>query len=68
MALIARIIGLSLLTSWLGAQIGLQFLRQSPDDLLAAFVLGCVGAIIGAVAGAAREIVLVLGRKEHQPE
>jgi hypothetical protein len=57
MALIARIIGLSLLTAGLGAGLGFAFFRQSPDWTGISLLLACVGGIIGAVAGAAREIV-----------
>ena len=59
MALIARIFGVSLLTSALVA--GLLLALIQPDrhstDILVIFFLACVGGIIGAVAGAAREIV-----------
>jgi hypothetical protein len=59
MALIARILGVSLLTSALVAGLLLALIqpdRHSPDTLFI-FYLACVGGIIGAVAGAAREIV-----------
>ena len=59
MALIARIFGVSLLTSALVAGLLLALIqpdRHSPD-ILVIFFLACVGGIIGAVAGAAREIV-----------
>jgi hypothetical protein len=57
MALIARIIGLSLLTAVLGVGVATHFFGQNDKDwTLAALVLGCVGAIVGAVAGAAQEI------------
>ncbi len=59
MVLIARIIGVSLLTGALVA--GLLLALTRPDlhsmDIFAILFLACVGAIIGAVAGAAREIV-----------
>jgi hypothetical protein len=59
MALIARILGVSLLTSALVA--GLLLALIQPDrhsaDILAIFFLACVGGVIGAIAGAAREIV-----------
>ena len=59
MALIARIIGLSLLTGGLGAGLGIAFFGGSgryEDFIIPVFLLACVGAIIGAIAGAAREI------------
>ena len=56
MALIARIIGVSLLTGGLGAGLGIALFRQYPDYTIPTLLLGCVGGIIGAVAGAAREI------------
>ena len=55
MALIARILGVSLLTSALVA--GLLLALIQPDrhssDILVILFLACVGGIIGAVAGAA---------------
>ncbi len=54
---VARIIGLSLLTGGLVAGVGLAFLGQSSDAPGMAFVLGCVGAVVGAIAGTAREVV-----------
>lgn len=57
--MIARIFGVSLLTSALVA--GLLLVLIQPDrhswDILAILFLACVGGIIGAVVGAAREIV-----------
>jgi hypothetical protein len=65
MALIARILGSSLLTSGLGAGLGLVLFGQYPysDYIIPTFFLACVGGIIGAVAGAAREIVTVMHEK-----
>ena len=62
MALIARIVGLSLLTSGLGAGLGFVLFGKAPDSSGICLLLGCVGGIIGAVAGAAREIVTALRR------
>ena len=59
MALIARIFGVSLLIFALVVGLGLALLQpdsHSPDILVILF-LACVGGLIGAVAGAAREIV-----------
>jgi hypothetical protein len=63
MALIARIIGLSLLTAGLGAGLGFAFFGQGRDWIGIALLLACVGAIIGALAGTAREIVTALRQK-----
>ena len=60
MALIARILGVSLLTSVLVAGLSLAVLHPEDRHSTAIFVilfLACVGGIIGAVAGATREIV-----------
>jgi hypothetical protein len=79
MALVARILGVSLLTSALVAGLGLALLSLVPGPdatrveqgvlfhertpmplgvyIVAAFILACVGGVMGAVAGAAREIV-----------
>jgi hypothetical protein len=59
MGLIARVLGVSVVTSALG--VGLAVALTRPDrhspDILAIFFLACVAGIIGAIAGAAREIV-----------
>jgi hypothetical protein len=59
MALIARIFGVALLTSALVAVLLLALLQpdRHSTDILGIFFLACVGAIVGAIAGAAREIV-----------
>jgi hypothetical protein len=59
MALIARILGVSLLTSALVAGLLLALIRPDPHstDIVVILFLACVGGIIGAIAGAAREIV-----------
>jgi hypothetical protein len=63
MALIARIIGLSLLIGGLGAGLGLAFFRQYSDYMIPMLWLAGVGGITGAVAGAAREIVIALRQR-----
>lgn len=63
MALAARIIGLSLLTSGLGVGLGLVFFGQYSDSSIPVLLLACAGGIIGAVAGAAGEIVTALRHK-----
>ena len=60
MALFARIIGLSLLTAGMGAGLGFALVGNTPDWGGISLFLACVGGIIGAVAGAAREIVTAL--------
>ena len=61
MAVVARIIGYSLLTAGLGAGIGYALAwnapKNAPDRNGLSFVLACLGTIVGAVAGAAGEIV-----------
>ena len=59
MAVVARIIGYSLLTAVLGAVLGLTLFSQLPGNERNAlsFVLACLGTIVGAVAGAVGEIV-----------
>ena len=61
MALIARIIGLSLLTAGLGAGLGFALLAGNPDCGGVSLLLACVGGIIGAIAGAARETAAAKG-------
>jgi hypothetical protein len=57
MAVVARIIGCSLLTAALGALLGCALFGHHTGYGLPTFLLACVGAIVGAVAGAAGEIV-----------
>jgi hypothetical protein len=63
MALIARIIGLSLLAGGLGAGLGFVLFGKTPDWGGISLLLGCVGAFVGAIAGAAREMVTAQGQK-----
>ena len=63
MALIARIIGLSLLIAGLGAGLGIVFFGKYPDGSGISLLLACVGAIVGALAGTARETVTALRQK-----
>jgi hypothetical protein len=59
MAVVARIIGYSLLTAGLGAVLGLALFSQLPYNERngLSFLLACLGTIVGAVAGAASQIV-----------
>lgn len=63
MAVVARILGLSLLAGAPCAVLGYSFLRPASDAAGVSLILACVGAIIGAIAGAAREIVTALRQR-----
>ena len=63
MAIISRIIGLSMLTAGLGAGLPYVVFGLNRDSNLIALLFTCVGGIIGAVAGAAREIVAAQRQK-----
>ena len=63
MALIARILGVSLLTGGLSAGLGLALFGRGSDGNGIALLLACVGAIIGAMAATAREIVTAVRQK-----
>jgi len=66
MAVVGRIIRVSLLTSGLGAGLGYALFglgREGREWIIVSFLLACVGAIVGAVAGAAGEIVAAQRRK-----
>jgi hypothetical protein len=63
MAMIARILGLSLLTGGMGAGLGLAAFGRSPDGSGISLLFACVGAVIGAIAGTARETVTALRQK-----
>lgn len=60
MAPIARIVGSALLTGAVIAVGALTLGGQNSDTPMLALVLGCVGSLIGAVAGAGREIALAV--------
>jgi len=60
MAPITRVLGTSLLTGWLVGGVTCVLFQQHPDYLVPTLILACVGAVIGAVAGAAREIATAL--------
>ena len=57
MALITRIFGVSLIAGGLGAGLGFVLFGSSRDWIGISLLLACVGAIIGAIAGTARETV-----------
>lgn len=65
MMIIARIVGLSLFAAGLGAALGVALFWHCSNGGFLMILLGCVGGIIGAVAGAAREIVTAL--RQRQP-
>jgi hypothetical protein len=63
MAMIGRIILLSVLAGGLGAGLGFVLFRQYGDCGIPCFLLGCVGGIVGAIAGAGREIASALRQR-----
>jgi hypothetical protein len=71
MAVVARILGVSAFTSVAVSGVGLVLLRAAVSSatpgsefIIPVFFLACVGGMIGAVAGAAREIVGAQRRKD----
>jgi hypothetical protein len=64
---IARILGVSALISGLGVGFGCILGGNFRDATGLALVLACPGAIIGAIAGAASEIVTAV-RKDRRSE
>jgi hypothetical protein len=65
MALVARILGCSLFAAALGAALAFALFGRGPerDYLVIVIFIACFGAIIGAIAGAAREIVTALRQR-----
>jgi hypothetical protein len=70
MAVVARILGYSLLTAGPGEVcFGYALFGHDHGSALPAFLLACVGAIVGAIAGAAGEIVTAQRRiAEPKPQ
>ncbi len=68
MAIIARVIGLSLATALFGAWLGFAIFGGKSDSTFASVLFGCVGTIVGALAGAAYEIASALRRKPYGDE
>jgi hypothetical protein len=60
-----RILGVAFLTTCLALTIGLIIFHQHPgsDSSMVLFLLGCLGAFIGVLAGGAIEIVLAIRSK-----
>lgn len=70
MAVVTRIVGLSLFMGLLGAllaQIALGIIGIAYDHGALPVMFSCVGAIVGAIAGAANEIVASLSRPSASP-
>jgi hypothetical protein len=63
MALIARIIGLSSLAGALSAGLGFAVFQQYGDASIPCLALACFGGLVGAVAGAAREVVVAVRQR-----
>jgi hypothetical protein len=63
MALIARIFGVSLIVGGLGAGLGFALFGRSPDWSGISLLFTCVGVIVGALAGTAREMAAALRQK-----
>lgn len=63
MDVIARIFGVALFTGGLSAGLGLALFGNSSDGNGIALILACVGSVIGAIAGTARETVAALRQK-----
>jgi hypothetical protein len=63
MMMIVRTVGLSLFAGGLGAGLGFYLFGQYDDYGIPCLLLACTGGIIGAVAGAAREIVTALRQR-----
>jgi hypothetical protein len=67
-ASIARIVAWALLAGWLGAGLGCAIFGPRYEDYVIASVLfACAGGIVGAVAGAAGQIVNVLRQRPSGP-
>ena len=59
MDVISRILGVSAVMSGAGTWLGYGLFGPTYTEwLLPGLVLGCVGGLIGAIAGAAREIII----------
>lgn len=65
MMTVVRILGVSLLTAGLGALLGLLLFGQLPRNeyTIPCIFLGCVGGVIGAIAGVGLEIVTALPQR-----
>jgi hypothetical protein len=58
MDVILRVVGVSFLVGFVTAFLGYSALgEQHSDTAVVSLLLGCVGAVIGAIAAGAREIV-----------
>ena len=60
MALVARVLGVTIVCAAATAALGGALFGSHSDGSGIALILGCVGGLIGAIVGAAREIVTAL--------
>lgn len=63
MQLIARVLVASVLGGFVGAGIGLVLFGKLDGYGFPCFILGCIGSLAGAIAGAAREIAVAMRDK-----
>jgi uncharacterized membrane protein YfcA len=61
--MIVRIAGVSAIAGGLGVVLGLALFARYGDCTWACLFLACVGAVIGAIAGAGREIATALQQR-----
>jgi hypothetical protein len=64
MDVIFRIVGCSLVAALLVGYVAYNCLGPHSDTPAVSMFLGCVGAIVGAIAGGAREIVIAKQKRE----
>jgi hypothetical protein len=64
MEVILRVVGVSLLSAMLVAFVAYSCLGPGSDTTAVSLFLGCVGAVVGAIAGGAREIVIAKQKRD----
>ena len=62
--MVARILAVSLTVAGLGAGLGYALLGNHPTWPALSVLLGCVGAVVGVIAGAAKEAIEALREKK----